>query len=98
MAETLDKRMTTVGMKSARANLPEIVTDLKDHPSRVYNLMRYQESAAVILNRDTFDALIDALESNDDGRDAQSALEAERLDSFVDYHERRLARRRARID
>ncbi len=93
MAAIVDKRMTTVGMKSARASLPDIVADLKDHPTRVYNLMRYQESAAVILNRDTFDALIDALEFSDDLRAAESALENEPLESFADYHARRLARR-----
>ncbi len=93
VAAIVAKRMTTIGMKDARASLPEIVTDLREHPDRVYNLMRYQESAAVILNRETFDALIDALEAVEDLRDAASALEHEPLESFADYHTRRLAGR-----
>ncbi len=95
VAALLAKRMTTIGMKSARETLPEIVNDLKEHPDRVYNLMRYQESTAVILNRETFDALIDALDASDDLRDATTVLEREPLESFTEYHTRRLARRQS---
>lgn len=98
MAEIIDKRMTIVGMRAARASLPTIVNDLKEHPERVYSVMRYQESAAVILNRETFDALIDALASSDDVRDAERTLASEPLASFAAYHTNRLARHQSGTD
>ena len=91
----IETRMPLVGMKEARASLPEIVARLNENPARPYALVRYQETAAVILHPTTFDLLVEAAQEALDLRDAEEALATEPLESFAGYHARRLARRRS---
>lgn len=92
---TTERRNIAVDMADATSDLARLVADLDEHPDRVYSLVRNEEPAAILLNPETFERLLEVAQDVLDVQDAENVLATEPLTSFHEYHARRLARRQA---
>jgi len=85
-----------IEIDEAGTELAELVSRLEAEPERAIAVLRQRATAAVLLHPTMFQNLLEAAQTTIDVAAAETVLATEPLSSFADYHERRLARRRAR--